>query len=120
MNSIQANYDPIGVVVDWLDACRAADLGTLLALYDDEATLECGCDGHTYRGAAAIGDYWRPKLSEKVAEGFVLDDIHPVSDGVDVRYFGFEGKPLHIHFEFNEAGKISNSVCGPLWVSLGA
>ncbi|WP_424631989.1 YybH family protein [Bradyrhizobium sp. SYSU BS000235] len=114
MNSFQANYDAIGVIVDWLDACRAADLKTLLALYDQEATLECNCDGRSYRGATEIEAYWRPKLSGKVAEGFLLEDIHPVSDGLDVRYLGFEGKPLHITFKFNEGGKIMNSVCGPL------
>lgn len=120
MNDFQANYDPIGVVVDWLDACRAADLKTLLALYDDTATLECKCEGRTYRGVAEIEDYWRPKLSGKVSDSFVLDDIHPVIDGLDVRYFGFEGKPLHISFRFNEEGKITNSVCGPQCVMLSA
>lgn len=120
MNDFQADYDPIGVVVDWLDACRAADLGTLLALYDDAATLECKCEGRIFRGVAEIEGYWRPKLSGKVPDGFVLDDIQSLDDGLDVRYFGFEGEPLHITFKFNEEGKITNNVCDPLGVKLSA
>jgi hypothetical protein len=111
--NFQASYDPIGVVVDWLDACRVADIATLVALYDDAATLECKCDGQTYRGVAEIEGYWRPKLSGKAPDGFVLNDIQPSGDGLDVRYFGFEGKPLHINFKFSDDGKIKNTVCGP-------
>lgn len=120
MTNFQADYDPIGVIVDWLDACRAADLHTLLKLYDSDATLECRCEGRTFHGVAEIEGYWRQKLSSKVAEGFVLDDIRPVSDGLDVLYFGFEGKPLHINFKFSEEGKITSSVCGPLRGRSGA
>ena len=35
-------FDPLGVVVDWLDACRSGELNALLDLYDERATLECG------------------------------------------------------------------------------
>jgi hypothetical protein len=113
VSDLRADYDPIGVIVDWLDACRAADLKTLVALYDANATLECKCEGKTYHGASEIECYWQPKLSTQVKDGFVLDDIHPANDGIAVRYLGFEGKPLQIVFEFSEGGKIK-SACGPL------
>ena len=41
MSSPQDSFDPIGVVVDWLDACRARRLWALVDLYDDEAAVEC-------------------------------------------------------------------------------
>ncbi len=89
MSDSQRDYDPIGVVVDWLDACRAADLDTLLALYEIDASLECKCEGRTYQGTSEIKRYWEPKLSTQVRDGFVLDDIHPENSSVAMRYFGF-------------------------------
>jgi hypothetical protein len=38
------DFDPLAVVVDWLDACRSADLNALLELYDTQAILECSCE----------------------------------------------------------------------------
>ena len=39
------DFDPLGVITDWLDACRARETTALLDLYDDRATLECECEG---------------------------------------------------------------------------
>lgn len=39
------DFDPVAIVVDWLDACRRGDLDTLLGFYDNGAVLECGCEG---------------------------------------------------------------------------
>jgi hypothetical protein len=41
MATLPGTFDPLAVVVDWLDACRSGDLGALGDLHDDEATLEC-------------------------------------------------------------------------------
>jgi hypothetical protein len=38
------NFDPLAVVVDWLDACRLGKLDALLDLSDERATLECNCE----------------------------------------------------------------------------
>ena len=37
-------FDPLAIVVDWLDACRLGKIDDLLELYDERATLECGCE----------------------------------------------------------------------------
>jgi hypothetical protein len=55
-------FDPLAIVVDWLDACRFGDLGALVDMYDERATLECGCDGVTLIGRASIAAYWGPNL----------------------------------------------------------
>jgi hypothetical protein len=34
-------FDAIGIVADWIDACKRRHLGTLLDLYADEAIVEC-------------------------------------------------------------------------------
>jgi len=112
----QSEYDPIGVVVDWLDACRAVDVKTLVALYEADATLQCTCEGKIYHGASEIEGYWKPKLLKQVKGGFILDEIHLANDGIAVRYFGFEGKPLHIVFAFSEGGKIKSTVCRPVLI----
>ena len=31
-------FDPVGIVVDWIDACRHRDLSALVELYDDAAS----------------------------------------------------------------------------------
>ena len=47
-----AGADPLGVVVDWLDACQARPLDQLLKLYEVGATLECACEGAQLSRAA--------------------------------------------------------------------
>jgi ketosteroid isomerase-like protein len=44
MSVLQDDFDPLAVVVDWLDACRSRELDALLNLYDERATLECDCE----------------------------------------------------------------------------
>ena len=44
MMKIQGEFDPLAVVIDWLDACRSGGLVVLLDLYDDLAILECDCE----------------------------------------------------------------------------
>ena len=62
MSNSQGSFDPIGIVVDWLDACKERRLSTLVDLYDDGATVGC-CDGGTFRGRSELERYWRPKLA---------------------------------------------------------
>ena len=40
-NLLRAEFDPLAVIVDWLDACRSRALKALLDLYDERATLDC-------------------------------------------------------------------------------
>jgi hypothetical protein len=44
MSGLEGGFDPVGVVIDWLDACRQRRLTDLLELYADQATLDC-CGG---------------------------------------------------------------------------
>jgi hypothetical protein len=107
--------DPVATVVDWLDACRSRRIHALLDLYDEAATLECGCDGSsTLTGRAALEAYWRPKLAAPAPESFSMNDVSTGSDGVTLDYLSFEGKLVRIHFRFNEAGKILHTRCVPL------
>ena len=41
MSDARDGFDAIGVVVDWIDACKQRRLDDLLNLYDPWATLEC-------------------------------------------------------------------------------
>ncbi|MCP3402789.1 nuclear transport factor 2 family protein [Bradyrhizobium sp. CCGB20] len=61
------DFDPLAVVVDWLDACRRGNLSALLNLYDEQAVLECDCEGVSITGRKAIAAYWAPKLESKGA-----------------------------------------------------
>jgi len=94
-------FDPIATVVDWLDACKAGQLENLLALYSENATIQCRCARVTLTGHTALAAYWEPKLKAKMPTAFSLDDITPDSQGVSLDYQGFEGKPLRILFRFS-------------------
>jgi len=59
MANTHDKFDAIGVVVDWIDACKKRRLNTLLDLYADEATVEC-CEGESFRGRSEMERYWGP------------------------------------------------------------
>ena len=44
MSDARDGFDAIGVVVDWIDACKQRRLDDLLNLYDATAIVEC-CEG---------------------------------------------------------------------------
>jgi len=44
MSDARDGFDAIGVVVDWIDACKQRRLDDLLNLYHATATVEC-CEG---------------------------------------------------------------------------
>jgi ketosteroid isomerase-like protein len=104
-------FDAMAVAVDWLDAYRATKLDAILDLYDDDASLECGCGGpKTLTGKAALKQYWIQRFAERVA--LELEDIQPAEDGVAVSYQTSRGL-VRVVFSFNTAGKIIYTRCGP-------
>ena len=106
-------FDAMGTVIDWLDYCRSRQIGQLLNLYDQAATLHCHCTQRVLHGRAEIEHYWRPRLGASVPSSFVLDDIAPDGDGIVLDYQSFEGKPVRVRFRFNTDGKIAHTACGP-------
>ena len=107
-------FDPLAVVVDWLDACRWGELDALLDLYDERATLQCGCERVSLTGRKWIAAYWAPKLESKAVLAFSLNDLALTADGVRLDYQSDEGKPIRMHFRFSPSGKIVHTSCGPL------
>jgi len=114
MPTSRDEFDPLAVVVDWLDACRSGELNALLDLYDERAILECDCEGVSLTGRKSIAAYWAPKLESKAPPAFTLHDMTLTGDGVQVDYQDDEGKPVRIQFRFNPSGKILHTSCGPL------
>jgi hypothetical protein len=110
MSSSKNNFDPIGIVVDWLDACRERQLSVLIDLYDDAGIIDC-CQGGTFRGRLGIERYWRPKLTHAVPGAFEIDALFPEADGVCLDYRDYDGTPVRTHFAFTEAGKIRHTAC---------
>jgi hypothetical protein len=111
------SIDPLAVVVDWLDACRARRLDELLDFYDVAATLECGCTGPSvYRGRAELDRYWSSRLEAPAPTSFRLINILPGDElrSVVLDYMSYEGKPVRIVFQFAPSGKIAAMACGPL------
>jgi hypothetical protein len=106
------NFDPLAVVVDWLDACRMRELDALLDLYDGSATLECNCEGVSLTGREAVAAYWAQRLERRIHSTFTLDDMILTDCGVLVDYRGHDGKAIRIHFHFSRSGRILHTSCG--------
>src|SRR5258708_1455514 len=67
-------FDPIAVVVDWLDFCRERRLNNLLDLYDATGSVECACAG-IYQGREDIARYWSRRLEGAVPQAFRLIEL---------------------------------------------
>jgi ketosteroid isomerase-like protein len=113
MSDVLKDFDPIAVVIDWLDACRRRDLAAVLDLYAGEASLECACEGIAIQGRNALEVYWRPRLDAFVPTAFGLEEIEPASDGVVLDYSSYAGKSVRMVFTFSADGKILQTRCVP-------
>jgi hypothetical protein len=109
-------FDAIGVVVDWIDACKQRRLDDLLDLYDVAATVEC-CESESFRGRSEMERYWRPRLAGSARGAFEIDVLMPDEDGVTLDYRGHDGVPVRTHFRFTSTGKISLTACSPIRVA---
>jgi len=107
------DFDPLAVIVDWLDACRAGDLDAVLEFYDERATLECDCEGVMLTGRASLSAYWAGKLRNELPTAYTLDDLTVTTNGIWVDYRNNKGRPVRAHFHFNETGKLLRTRCGP-------
>jgi hypothetical protein len=105
MSNSRDAFDPIGTVVDWIDACRKRQLSALVDLYDEAATLEC-CEAGSFRGKSEVENYWRPRLAKPALGAFAVDALLPEAEGVSLDYRDYGGKPVRTHFRFNDGGKI--------------
>jgi hypothetical protein len=104
----------MGLVVDWVDACRKGDLASLLELYADDARLECSCFGTTrYRGRGEIETYWQSRLGAFSSAGFGLEEITPVPPGIDLEYSVAGALRIRVSFRFCAEGKIDSTLCEP-------
>ncbi|MBR1179656.1 nuclear transport factor 2 family protein [Bradyrhizobium sp. KB893862 SZCCT0404] len=110
-----SDFDQMGVVVDWVDACRTGDLTMLLDLYADDAQVECTCNGtqHYHRGRRELESYWGSRLSAYLAAGFGLEEIEPAPHGVDLEYSVAGALRIHASFRFSPEGKIYSTLCTP-------
>ncbi|MBR1157409.1 nuclear transport factor 2 family protein [Bradyrhizobium sp. JYMT SZCCT0428] len=114
MSITRDEFDPLGIVVDWLDTCRLGDLSALVDMYDERAALECDCDGVTLIGRQSIAAYWAPKLALALATAFSMGEISLTAHGVCLDYRNYEGDPVRLLFCFTPSGKILHTECGPL------
>ena len=109
-----SDFDQMGIVVDWVDACRKGDLAMLLDLYADNAEIECTCNGkRRYHGRSELEAYWQPQLSAFSSAGFGMEEIHPAPHGVDLEYSIAGALRIRASFRFSAEGKIRSTLCEP-------
>lgn len=108
------DFDQMGLIVDWVDACRKGDLPALLELYAEDGAVECSCNGtQLYRGRGELEAYWRPQLSTFSSAGFGLEEIHPAQNGIDLEYSVAGALRVRASFCFSADGKIHRMLCEP-------
>jgi hypothetical protein len=107
------DFDPIAIVIDWLDACRERRLEDLLALYADQATLDC-CTGERFVGRPGLRRYWAAKLRGATSTSFVLDEVFPEQDCIRLDYRDYDGAIVSTKFWFDAAGGIVRTLCTPI------
>lgn len=106
--------DPIGLAMDWLEACRNQQAAMLCELYAEAATFECECRCPAKLvGRAQILEYWRPKLAAPPPRRFKLEQIWPEAPGVALVYRHQDDALIRTSFHFDAAGKIARSRCRP-------
>ena len=107
-----SSFDPMAAAIDWLDAYRAADL-SIADLYAEDAALECGCDSQTVViGRSTIAAYWRLRFVAKPACD--LESLQTDGGEAIVMSYAVPGGLVQAAFEFNDAGEIIRSRCGPV------
>jgi hypothetical protein len=118
MSTSPDTFDPLAVVVEWLDTGRSGNLYALLDLYDEKATLHCLCENGTLVGRKSFAAYWAPKLKNKLGSAFTLDEVVLFGNIVQVDYRNYDDRPLRIYFHFDNSGKIVHTSCRALAVVL--
>jgi hypothetical protein len=113
MSNARDSFDAIGIVIDWIDACKQRRLEGLLDLYDDGAVVEC-CECGSFRGRSEMERYWKPRLARAGTGAFEIDVLMPDKDGVLLDYRGYDGRLVRTYFRFTDAGKISLTACDPI------
>ena len=111
MSTSPDTFDPLAVVVEWLDTGRSGNLYALLDLYDEKATLHCLCENGTLVGRKSFAAYWAPKLKNKLGSAFTLDEVVLFGNMVQVDYRSYEDRPVRIYFHFDDSGKILHTSC---------
>lgn len=110
----RGDFDRSGVVVDWLDACRAGQLNALLNLYEERATLICDCDRVNLIGRNSIAIYMKSKLENRATSAFTRAGMTITDDEIQVDCQGCKGKPVHVRFRLSPSGKILHTRFAPL------
>ena len=99
-------FDPVAVVVDWLDACKARRLDDLLDLYDAKASLRCACEG-LHQGREELTRYWSGRLERAVPNAFAITDLAADEDGVKpgiaLDYVAYDG---NFHGDWKNCGVV--------------
>ncbi|WP_426418967.1 nuclear transport factor 2 family protein [Bradyrhizobium genosp. A] len=113
MSSSIGSFDAVGIVIDWLDACRQGRLADLLELYSDQASLDC-CDGGHFVGPTGLLRYWSAKLGTATESAFELEELMPEGDCVRLDYRDYDGSAVRTKFWFDDLGNITRTRCVPL------
>jgi ketosteroid isomerase-like protein len=103
--------ESLALAVDWLDAYRGKSLD-IVDMYDDDATISCGCNGLSLAGYAAIEAYWIDRF--RVHPALELVDIKPTDGSAVFVSYRTSIEIVKAVLVFGTASnKIARHRCGP-------
>jgi hypothetical protein len=103
--------DTLAVAVDWLDAYRGKSLD-ITEMYEQGATISCGCSGLSIGGASAIESYWTERFRAQPA--LELVDIVPTDGSAVFISYRTSVATVKAVLGFGTgSGKIAWQRCGP-------
>jgi len=106
--------DPIGLAIDWVEACQQKQISAFTELYAEAAVLACECDcPGNFVGREKIAEYWQPRFALPPPRPFKLEQLWPEAAGIAVVYRYVNQPLVRVSFQFDAHGKIERSRCRP-------
>lgn len=106
-----ADFDPVGLAIDWLDTCKRNDWESLSALYALNGTATVPLDyasaqGHMLRGKDEIADYWKAAFEKRHGALFELVELYPGVDSAILIYYDEQCRRVSEFLQFDVQGLI--------------
>lgn len=106
-----ADFDPVGLAIDWLDTCKRNDWENLPALYAINVTATVPSDnaashGHVLSGRTEIANYWKATFQKRQGALFELVELYPGVDSAILIYYDEQCRRISEFLQFDAQGLI--------------
>ena len=106
-----ADFDPVGLAIDWLDGCKRNDWDHLAALYAVGATAtvpfnDPAVPDRIIKGRPDIAAYWKTEFGDSKDAQFELVELYPGVDSAILIYYDEHCRRVAEFLQFDADGLI--------------